>query len=86
MKVKSEESKVQVLKELKCYILEFKCRKATPGRHVVVAYNGHDALKLFLKNWEEKYKAGEVDLSTDELQDITIQEWCDYWTGMLGRY
>ena len=81
-----EINKAQILKALKCYMLEFKCKKATPGKHVVVAYNGHDALKLFLKNWGEKYKAGEVDLSTDELQDISIQEWCDYWTGMIGRH
>ena len=80
------ENKIKDLKSLKCYALEFSCREAKPGRHIVVAFDGHDALNLFFKNWTEKYEAGEVDIPPDELQDISILEWCSYWEGMLGRF
>jgi len=62
---------------VRCYILEYKCNGAAPGRHIVTATNGHEALGLFLNDWARKYEAGEVDIATDELQDISIQEWCD---------
>ncbi len=80
------ENKIKDLKGLKCYILEFKCKKATPGRHIVVAYNADDALKIFKKLWISQFEAGEVDIPITELESLSIQEWCDYWTGMLGRY
>lgn len=80
------ESKIKDLKNIKCYILKFRCNKANPGRHIVVAYNAHDALTIFINYWKEGYKVGEFDLSVDELQDIQVEEWCGYWNGMLGRF
>jgi hypothetical protein len=80
------ENKIKDIKSLKCYILEFQCKKAIPARHIVVAYNAHDAINIFIKHWKEGFKAGEFDIPVDELQDIRVEEWCSYWTGMLGRF
>jgi hypothetical protein len=80
------ESKIKDLKNKKCYILEFQCREARPGRHVVIAYNGHQALNIFLKHWKEGFEAGEFDIPADELQNLRVEEWCGYWDGMLGRF
>ena len=33
------------MSDKKCFILEYKCKKATPGRHIVVAYNADDAFE-----------------------------------------
>jgi len=73
------------MEKRKCFILEYKCEDASPGRHIVVAFNANDALDIFFKNWKSQYKAGEVAISPDELQNIEVHEWCD-WCDLMGRY
>lgn len=80
------EDKIRDLKDLKCFVVEYKCKEAIPGRHIVVAYNANDAINLFFKNWDNKYQAYEVNISKEELENIEVREWCDYWEGMIGRF
>ncbi|NLO89926.1 MAG: hypothetical protein GX088_06350 [Clostridia bacterium] len=74
------------LKNQKCYIVEYQCYNATPGRLVVVAHNGYDAIKRFIKDWKAKYRAGEVSIPLEELQNLKVQEWCSFWNESLGIF
>ena len=69
----------------KCYTLEYQCTMAIPGRHIVVANNGHDALKLFMGDWTTKFNAGEVDIPPWELQNIEMTEWCGQ-ADIIGKF
>lgn len=67
------------------FLVEYKCKDASPGRNIVVAYNLMDAQKLFFKRWKSGYEAGEFAVPPEDLESINFQPWCPYWE-MIGRY
>ena len=61
---------------LTCYLIEFACKNASPGRVIVIAPNCCEAINKFLANWDADYEEGLCDIPAVELERLEAKPWC----------